>query len=256
MKPASATTSPSTEGLSFHQMIETASIAVFPALFGVFLYYAISLLFAAGLTWSIALLFLIGWLAGDWLTGTVHWFCDTYGHEDTPLLGPSIIQPFREHHVLPEKICTHNFIYTNGNSFLLGVVLVFPFLISLILCDPGDTVLPIAATLMVFTGIFSVLANQVHKWSHTPRAELPGIVQWLQKHHLILNPEHHQLHHTKPFDTNYCISCGWMNPVLEWTRFFRGMEKLLALFGLQPAHDEPASRGLPAAVPSTKRAAS
>lgn len=256
MKPNAATADQTEHNISIHKLIETASIYTFPILFAVFLYYAISLLFAAGLTWSIALLFLIGWLAGDWLTGMVHWFCDTYGSEDTPLLGQAIIQPFREHHVLPEKICSHDFAHTNGNSFLLGVVLVTPFLIALMLCEPGDTVLPIAATLMVFTGIFSCLANQVHKWSHAPQAELPGIVRWLQKHHLILNPEHHQLHHTKPFDTNYCISCGWMNPVLEWTRFFRGMEKLLALFGLQPAHDEPAARGLPAAVVTEKRATS
>ncbi|MCR9144855.1 MAG: fatty acid desaturase family protein [bacterium] len=253
MKTVSATNSQPAGGLSLHQMIETTSVVVFPVLFGIFLYYAISLLYAADLTWSIAVLFLIGWLAGDWLTGMVHWFCDTYGSEDTPLLGESIIQPFREHHVLPQKICTHSFIYTNGNSFLLGVVLVVPFLIALMLCEPGDTILPIAATLLVFTGIFSCLANQVHKWAHTPQDELSGMVRWLQKHHLVLNPEHHELHHTKPFDTNYCISCGWMNPVLEWTRFFRGMEKLLSFFGLEPAHDEPATRGMPADVIPTSR---
>lgn len=254
MKPASTTLARSADQPTTHRIIEYASIFSFPILFAAFLYYAISLLFAAGMTWSIALLFLIGWLAGDWLTGMVHWFCDTYGSEDTPLLGPAIIMPFREHHVLPGKICTHDFAHTNGNSFILGVIMVLPFLLCLMACEPGDTALPIAATLMVFTGIFSVLANQVHKWSHAPQTELSGIVRWLQKHHLILNPEHHQLHHTQPFDTNYCISCGWMNPILEWTRFFRGMERLLAVFGLNPAHDEnPHERGLPA---DAKRAVS
>ena len=239
---------------SVHRLLEYFSILSFPVLFAVFLYYSISLLHQGGMTWALPLLLLIGWLAGDWLTGIVHWFCDTYGSEETPILGPSIIMPFREHHVLPAKICTHDFVFTNGNSFLLGVIIVGPFLAALIACEPGQTTLPMAATLMVFTGMFSCLANQVHKWSHAEQAELPGIVRWLQRHHLILNPTHHQLHHTRPFDTNYCISCGWMNPVLEWTRFFRGMEKLLAMFGLQTVQEKTASAD--ALARQTKRAAS
>lgn len=219
----------------FHKTLDYLSIIIFPVLFSLFLYEAVNLLLQAGLGWSIAVLFLVGWLGGDWLTGIVHWFCDTYGSEDTPILGEAIIHPFREHHVLPEKITTHDFFYTNGNSFLLGIFIVTPFLIALYFCSPGDMVVPILATITVFTGLFSCLANQVHKWSHTPAAERPRIVRWLQRHHLILNPEHHKLHHTKPFDSNYCISCGWMNPVLEYTRFFRGLETMLRWLGLRPA---------------------
>jgi ubiquitin-conjugating enzyme E2 variant len=224
--------------IAFHTIVEYVSIVTFPVLLAVFFYLSITLLAQAGLMWLLLPLILIGWLAGDWVSGLVHWFCDTYGSEETPFFGQAIILPFREHHVLPGKICEHNFVETNGNSFLLGVVVVIPFLFAMLASEPGDTFVPVAGTLMVFTGIFSCLANQVHKWSHADAASVPAVVRLLQRHHLILNPDHHQLHHTSPFDTNYCISCGWMNPVLEMTRFFRRAERLLGLFGLQPARSE------------------
>ena len=36
------------------------------------------------------------------------------------------------------------------------------------------------------------------------------------------------IHHTAPRDKYYCITVGWMNPVLEKIRFFRLLEKAIA----------------------------
>lgn len=36
---------------------------------------------------------LLGYLAADILSGTVHWFCDTFFSEDTPLIGQVLIRP-------------------------------------------------------------------------------------------------------------------------------------------------------------------
>ena len=44
--------------------------------------------------------FLVGYLLADLLSGTVHWFCDSFFAPDTPLIGRSIIHPFRDHHDL------------------------------------------------------------------------------------------------------------------------------------------------------------
>ena len=47
---------------------------------------------------------LIGYLAADFLSGTVHWFCDTFFNAKTPLIGRFLIQPFRDHHSQPRRI--------------------------------------------------------------------------------------------------------------------------------------------------------
>jgi hypothetical protein len=47
---------------------------------------------------------------------------------------------------------------------------------------------------------------------------------FLQRWHLILPPAHHQLHHTRPFTSHYCITTGWLNWPLNWARFFPVLE--------------------------------
>jgi ubiquitin-conjugating enzyme E2 variant len=45
---------------------------------------------------------------------------------------------------------------------------------------------------------------------------------------LILAPRHHEIHHAAPHDKHYCITVGWMNPVLNGLGFFRGLEWVVA----------------------------
>jgi len=49
----------------------------------------------------------------------------------------------------------------------------------------------------------------------------------MQRAGLILSPEHHAIHHAAPQDKYYCITVGWMNPVLERLRFFRILEAII-----------------------------
>jgi hypothetical protein len=49
----------------------------------------------------------------------------------------------------------------------------------------------------------------------------------LQRSGLILGPEHHQRHHTAPFNTYYCITSGWLNPLLARSRFFERIHEPL-----------------------------
>ena len=69
------------------------------------------------------------------------------------------------------------------------------------------------------------MTNQIHKWAHMD--DRPRIVTWLQRLHLILPPEHHQIHHTPPFNTYYCITCGWLNPILARLGFFEAIKEPL-----------------------------
>jgi ubiquitin-conjugating enzyme E2 variant len=60
----------------------------------------------------------MGVLMADFASGTVHWIGDRYFREDTPLIGPLLIEPFREHHRDPRGITTHGLIELHGNTGL------------------------------------------------------------------------------------------------------------------------------------------
>jgi sterol desaturase/sphingolipid hydroxylase (fatty acid hydroxylase superfamily) len=61
----------------------------------------------------------------------------------------------------------------------------------------------------------------VHKWAHM---QVPPLaVARLQRVGFILSPANHQIHHTAPFDKNYCITTGWMNGITEKTGVFNWM---------------------------------
>ena len=55
----------------------------------------------------------------------------------------------------------------------------------------------------------------------------PPVARWLQRRRVLLSPEAHAKHHTAPFNAYYCITAGWFNPLLERTRFFRRLEKVI-----------------------------
>lgn len=166
---------------------------------------------------------LTGYLTADFLSGVVHWAGDTIGDETTPFLGKNFVMPFRQHHVDPKEIATHDLIETNGNNC---IVVLAPLVIAYLLM-PGETGFWFfASTLMGFLGLFIVATNQFHKWAHTDNP--PRVAVWLQRAGLILSPEHHNIHHALPHDRHYCITVGWMNPLLNRIQFFRGAEALVA----------------------------
>jgi ubiquitin-conjugating enzyme E2 variant len=75
---------------------------------------------------------------------------------------------------------------------------------------------------IAYTVLFAFCTNQFHKWAHTK--EPAAWIRALQRAGLILSPEHHAVHHASPQDKYYCITVGWMNPLLERIRFFRACE--------------------------------
>ena len=72
------------------------------------------------------------------------------------------------------------------------------------------------------------LTNQFHKWAHMDSP--PAFVGWLQAWGVILSREHHDIHHESPYDTYYCITTGFWNPLLDHTRFFERVERLIRRF--------------------------
>ncbi len=171
--------------------------------------------------WMIPLAFVLGVLCADFATGAVHWFCDRFFDETTPVLGQALIRPFREHHVDPQGMVRHGLLELHGNSAIPVIaVLGAANLSESSPASPGG----VALQLWLFSLCASSMAtNQFHRWAHAP--SVPGPVRWLQRHGVILSPERHALHHGGRFDRSYCMTSGWMNPLLDRIDFFGRIER-------------------------------
>lgn len=55
--------------------------------------------------------FIIAQFFVDFISGFLHWGCDTWGRFDTPIIGSTLIRTtFRMHHVDPQDITRHGFV--------------------------------------------------------------------------------------------------------------------------------------------------
>ncbi len=206
-----------------HWLLELAGIgafAVLAALVGGEIYLGAAVF---GYAWLLPAVAVLAYLAADLASGFVHFLADNFGSEETPILGPNFIEPFRDHHVDPTGITRNGFVDNNGNNCLASV----PFMLLVYLF------VPVASTAWsyLFGALFLVvclavfLTNQFHKWAHMDAP--PGWVVRLQRWGLVLSKEHHDVHHESPYDTYYCITVGVWNPLLDRLRFFEWSERLI-----------------------------
>ena len=215
-----------------HSILEHATTYIFPVLFVLNVYWATALLYQLERHWLVALAIPLGVLGGDLVSGVVHWAADTYCSEDTPVVGPSLVKPFRLHHVYPRDICTHNFVATVGNVCILAFpVLVFCLFLSWQMPESGWLAFVVLNVALMCAA--TVATNQFHKWAHQENPS--SLARWLQRMRLVLEPSHHKLHHTEPFEMHYCITNGWLNPLLNKIKFFRRLEAALRLVGIETA---------------------
>lgn len=168
----------------------------------------------------------LGYLCADLLSGTAHWFCDTFFEEDTPLIGAVVIQPFRDHHVFPQRITRYRFIEQDTTNFFL-------MLIPLGLAEWGKApqagefgaIFWCGCALGLSTGSFCT--NLFHKWAHARRP--PALARWLQRSGLILSPARHARHHGD-YSRGFCVTSGWLNPLLDAVHFFPRVELAVRFF--------------------------
>ncbi|PRP79919.1 hypothetical protein PROFUN_12408 [Planoprotostelium fungivorum] len=193
----------------------------------------------AGVITSLALPIIIialfaGMVLADIYSGLVHWGADTWGGLETPFVGETFIRSFREHHVDPFRITMHDMVETNGDNCLTTL----PILFLLALHTPkGDLGEIFVISFLCSTAIWISLTNQIHKWAHMRQA--PGWINLLQNSHFLLSKKDHQLHHHTPFDRYYCITTGWLNPVLGSIGFWKRMENSISmLLGVKPRADD------------------
>lgn len=213
--------------------METVSLIVFAVAFGWCSYRA--LMATTGATLPVVLIAVpVGMLFADFFSGIVHWGCDTWGTVKTPIFN-AFIRSFREHHVDPMAITRHDFIEANGDNCLVCIPALL--LLAFVRVD-----LSTASELFLFvslltTAFFVSLTNQIHKWSHTLRP--PAAVKFLMDAHIILSRKVHNVHHQNPYDRYYCITTGWLNPVLGAINFWGAMEAAIqSLLSQQPREDD------------------
>lgn len=175
-----------------------------------------------------------GYLLADFGSGVVHFTFDRFFTTETPLLGKNFVTPFRQHHSDPKDITLHGFTETNGNNCLATC----PALIILALAPFDYTVgwQLFVVALVVFGAIGTFATNQFHKWAHSQTP--PPAVVWLQEKHLILPRDHHQIHHTHPYDTHYCITTGWLNAILLKVNFWVLLEAIGQRIARMPLYTE------------------
>ena len=163
---------------------------------------------------------LLGYLLADLVSGVVHWFCDSFFTESTPLIGGLVIRPFREHHRQPQDITRFRFLEQDSTTYLLPIPLLW---IALGWTPAGTAALLAHAALLGFA-LGSMGTNLFHKWAHAER--VPPGVRWMQRRGLVLSPAAHAVHH-RSYDGGYCVTSGWMNRLLDPLAFFTRLERLV-----------------------------
>lgn len=165
----------------------------------------------------------LGIAATDLTSGVVHWFCDTFFAEDTPVLGPLLIGPFREHHTDPLAMTRRDFLCTNRTN----VAAITAVLALLLVARQGAAEMPslFADAWWMAYALAVALTNEGHKLAHAPR--VPAVAAWLQRRGLIVSPAHHARHHDGAYGRAFCVTTGWCNPVLDRVDLFGRLERRL-----------------------------
>ncbi|MBI1908099.1 kua-ubiquitin conjugating enzyme hybrid localization domain protein [Candidatus Uhrbacteria bacterium] len=174
----------------------------------------------------------VGYLLADFASGFVHFLGDTVGDEHTPVVGKAFIYAFREHHTDQKAITRHDFYYTNGNNCLVSLPVMLVLYHAVPAAWLANPWIAFAFASLFFLVISIFFTNQIHKWAHQDNPN--AVARWLQARGLILTPARHRLHHTAPHDSHYCITTGWLNPLLEQLRFFPITKFVLARIPFLP----------------------
>jgi plasmanylethanolamine desaturase len=206
---------------SGHRLLEMVALVAAFGMLVVTLYAAVRGL-PTGAGWKAALFVFGGVCLADFMSGFVHWAADTYGSPTMPIFG-GFVRTFREHHADQHDITRHDTIETNGDVCIFSSPVHFTLLLVV------ENPFALSAIFGVFLGSYT--NSQIHKWAHMERP--PAIVRFIQRTRLFLSPGHHALHHSGAHLSNYCITTGWMNGLLDQIRFFRAMEWMLSRIGLK-----------------------
>jgi len=158
------------------------------------------------------------WILADFGSGVLHWSVDNYGNGRTPVMG-NIIAAFQGHHSAPWTITYRGFC---NNVWKLCIPFGVPTVAAIShVAGPEN---PIVSLFFVVFCFAEIMSQELHKWSHMTRKEVPEFVNTLQNLGISIDRISHAQHHMAPYDGNYCIVSGLCNEQLDKSGFFRWME--------------------------------
>lgn len=151
----------------------------------------------------------------DFVSGFVHWAEDTFGTEETPIIGKWIVVPNVLHHEFPSAFTKKNWVQSSWDLLLVSIIILI--------------VSWAFGFLTWYVWLFCILeanANQIHKYAHLPQKSIPIFVRVLQKLRLLQNAKDHAIHHRGEKNTAYCVITPYLNPVLDMLGFWRFLERI------------------------------
>ncbi|CAM9438322.1 unnamed protein product [Chrysoparadoxa australica] len=165
-----------------------------------------------------------GVMFADAFTGFFHWSVDNYGGLETPVLG-TVIAAFQGHHDTPWTI-TYRPLANNVHKICIPALALLGMMALAGVSGPG-------AVFGGFALMSLVLCQETHKYSHM--VSPPPLMRFLQDTGLVLTKKQHGLHHSSPFESNYCIVNGMCNEALDAMGTFRFLEGVVfRLTGEEP----------------------
>jgi len=165
-------------------------------------------------------------LLADFITGHIHWWEDAYGNPNWKFLkvGELIVFPNLEHHKNPRKLVKSTFWGRVKISFFVALavlILIFLFFGSL----NWQT---------IFCLLYCSLGNELHAITHKTDKENGKLICFIQKTGLIQSRKMHGLHHTSPYNINYCVMTNYLNPILNMVKYFETLELIISFLGIKP----------------------
>jgi ubiquitin-conjugating enzyme E2 variant len=170
-------------------------------------------------------------LVADFLAGLIHWGEDTWLRPGiSPLLDAWIVLPNVEHHQRPGGI--RQATYWENNRITMAIAAVPTVILALCGVHAWEPYL---------TLLIASQSDQIHMWGHC--ANPPLVVRWLQRVGLFQSARHHAQHHKRPYGVRYCTTTAYLNPILDGTRFWRGLEWICERCGARVYRATPARNG-------------
>jgi len=164
---------------------------------------------------------LSSWVLADFGSGVLHWSVDNYGNGRTPIMG-NIIAAFQGHHSAPWTITNRGFC---NNVYKLCIPFGIPT-VAVINLLAGSSHPTVSLFFTIFCAM-EILSQEFHKWSHMTKGECGPLINSLQNLGLTIDKKSHALHHTAPYEGQYCIISGICNDALDNSGIFRRLEHII-----------------------------
>jgi ubiquitin-conjugating enzyme E2 variant len=166
---------------------------------------------------------LLSWLLADFITGIIHWLEDKClsNYSEVHFL-QTVIDDNNLHHENPSALCDFS-LWRNIDT---SVAATWPICTALYFLN--------APQVLYMAIFFASFANIIHRYSHETKSKIPKFIRILQNTGIICSKKHHFGHHYfrgKILDrgdakVRYCVMTNWLNPILDYIKFFPRLEAL------------------------------